>query len=78
MVENFPTSIEALNNAEPVLRSFPGWKKPLSNALTYTEFPIEAMEYIEFVQRFCETPIEIVSVGYERKETIVLKSPWAR
>jgi adenylosuccinate synthase len=78
MVENFPTSIEALNNAEPVLRSFPGWKKPLSNALTYTEFPVEAMEYIGFIQRFCETPIEIVSVGYERKETIVLKSPWAR
>ena len=78
MVENFPTSIEALNNAEPVLRSFPGWKKPLSNALTYTEFPVEAMEYIEFIQRFCETPIEIVSVGYERKETIVIKSPWAR
>jgi len=78
MVENFPTSIEALNNAEPVLRSFPGWKKTLSNALTYTEFPVEAMEYIAFVQRFCETPIEIVSVGYERKETIVIKSPWTR
>jgi len=78
MVENFPTSIEALNNAEPVLRSFPGWKKPLSNALTYTEFPVEAMEYVQFIQRFCETPIEIISVGYERKETIVLKSPWAR
>jgi adenylosuccinate synthase len=78
MVENFPTSIDALNNAEPVLRTFPGWKKPLSNALTYTEFPVEAMEYIEFIQRFCETPIEIVSVGFERKETIVIKSPWTR
>jgi adenylosuccinate synthase len=78
MVENFPTSIEALNKAEPVLRSFPGWKKTLSNALTYTEFPVEAMEYVEFIQRFCETPIDIISVGYERKETIVLKSPWTR
>ena len=78
VIENFPASIEALNSAEPVLRSFQGWKKPLKNALTYEEFPVEAMEYIEFIQRFCETPIDIVSVGYDRKETIIRKSPWTR
>jgi adenylosuccinate synthase len=78
MVEDFPASIEALNNAEPVLRSFPGWKKTLSNALVYEEFPVQAMEYIEFIERFCETPIHIVSVGYDRKATIIRKSPWSR
>ncbi|AEF82986.1 adenylosuccinate synthase [Leadbettera azotonutricia] len=76
MIENFPASIAALNSATPVLRTFPGWKKTLSNALTYEEFPIAAMEYIEFIERFCETPIHIVSVGYDRKETIIRKSPW--
>ncbi|MDR2535693.1 MAG: adenylosuccinate synthase [Treponema sp.] len=78
MVENFPASIEALNRAKPVLRSFPGWKKSLSNALTYEEFPLAAMEYIGFIERFCETPIDIVSVGYDRKETIIRKSPWTK
>jgi adenylosuccinate synthase len=78
MVEDFPASIEALNNAEPVLRTFSGWKKSLSNALTYEEFPVAAMEYIEFIERFCETPIDVVSVGYDRKETIIRKSPWTK
>jgi adenylosuccinate synthase len=78
MVENFPASIEDLNRAAPVLRSFSGWKKSLSSALTYEEFPVEAMEYIEFIERFCETPIDIISVGYDRKETIIRKSPWTR
>jgi adenylosuccinate synthase len=78
VVEKFPASIEDLNRAEPVLRTFPGWKKPLSNALTYEELPLEAMEYLEFIERFCETPIDMVSVGYDRKETIIRKSPWAR
>ncbi|MDR2483073.1 MAG: adenylosuccinate synthetase, partial [Treponema sp.] len=78
IVEQFPASIEALNQAKPVLRSFRGWKKPLSGALTYEEFPEAAMEYIEFIERFCETPISIVSVGYDRKETIIRKSPWTR
>jgi len=78
LLESFPASIEALNTAVPVLRTFLGWKRPLSNALTYAEFPIEAMEYIEFIERFCETPIDIISVGYDRKETIIKKSPWMR
>ena len=78
IVEQFPASIQELNQAKPVLRCFRGWKKPLSGALTYEEFPEAAMEYIEFIERFCETPISIVSVGYDRKETIIRKSPWTR
>ena len=78
MIESFPASIEALNAAKPVLRTFSGWKRPLSGALTYDDFPVEAMEYIEFIERFCETPIDIISVGYERKATIIKKSPWIR
>jgi adenylosuccinate synthase len=78
IIEHFPSSISALNGAKPVLRSFSGWKRPLNNALTYTEFPLEAMEYLEFIERFCETPIDIISVGYDRKATIIRKSPWMR
>jgi len=78
IVENFPASIEDLNSAKPVLRSFSGWKKSLANALTYEEFPDHALEYISFIERFCETPVDIVSVGYDRKATIIRKSPWVR
>jgi len=76
IVESFPASIEDLNSAKPILRTFPGWKKSLANALTYEEFPVAAMEYISFIERFCETPVDIVSVGYDRKATIIRKSPW--
>ena len=78
IVENFPASIEDLANAKPVLRTFTGWKKSLADALTYEEFPVAAMEYIEFIERFCETPVDIVSVGYDRKATIIRKSPWIK
>jgi adenylosuccinate synthase len=78
IIETFPASVDALNRAKPVLRSFSGWKQSLAGALTYEEFPLPAMEYIEFIERFCETPINIVSVGYDRKETIIRKSPWTR
>jgi adenylosuccinate synthase len=77
VVEDFPASVAALNAARPVLRDFAGWKQPLSGALSYDAFPVKAMEYIEFIERFCETPIDIVSVGYDRRETIIRKSPWS-
>jgi len=78
IIESFPASIDELNRAKPVLRTFSGWKKSLAGALTYEEFPVAAMEYIEFIERFCETPVDIVSVGYDRKATIIRKSPWTR
>ena len=78
VVENFPSSIEDLNHAKPILRTFSGWKKSLADALTYEEFPTAAMDYIEFIERYCETPIDIVSVGYDRKATIIRKSPWIK
>jgi adenylosuccinate synthase len=78
VVEHFPASIEALNSAKPVLRTFPGWRAPLVNARSYDGFPVEARDYIAFIERFCETPIDIVSVGYERTETIIRRNPWTK
>ena len=77
-VEKFPASIEDLSNAKPVLRTFKGWRQPLSDATDYEKFPEAAKEYIDFIESYCETPIDIISVGYERKATIVRKNPWGK
>ncbi|MCL2138201.1 MAG: adenylosuccinate synthase [Treponema sp.] len=76
ITEQFPASIEDLNNVSPVLRSFTGWKKPLSNILSYEELPEAAKDYIYFIEQYCETSIDVVSVGCDRKATIIRKSPW--
>jgi adenylosuccinate synthase len=76
ITDNFPASIQALNRSRPVTRSFPGWKKQLGNTAFYDDLPRQAKDYIEFIENFTETPIDIVSVGYERKQTIVRRTPW--
>lgn len=78
IVEDFPASIEALNRAEPVLRTFPGWKTSLKNTRTYEELPAEARAYVEFIELYCETEIGVVSVGYDREDTIIRNSPWKK
>ena len=78
IVEHFPASVRDLEDAEPVLRTFKGWKKNLGGVRDYDELPLEAKDYISFIEEYTETAIDIVSVGYERRQTIVRKSPWIR
>ncbi|MDR2803243.1 MAG: adenylosuccinate synthase [Treponema sp.] len=81
ILEDFPASIPALNNARPVLKTFKGWKKDItvSTALESTSFgelPKEARDYIAFIEEYCETSVGIVSVGYDRTQTIVRDDIW--
>ncbi|MEN6499475.1 MAG: adenylosuccinate synthetase [Rectinema sp.] len=78
MIEDFPASVRDLERAEPVLRTFSGWKTAIGACRTYEELPLRAREYIEFIENFTETPISIVSVGSDRNQTIVRESPWIK
>ncbi|MDR3311991.1 MAG: adenylosuccinate synthase [Spirochaetaceae bacterium] len=76
-VTDFPGSIADLTAAKPVLRKFPGWKTPVTGTHTFKELPQAAKNYIEFIEEFTETPVDTVSVGYERTQTIVRNQIWS-
>jgi adenylosuccinate synthase len=76
--KEFPASINALWNAEPVTKTFPGWKTPLGGARSLEDLPDAARNYLSYIEEYAETPIGIVSVGYERTQTIVRVNPWTR
>lgn len=78
VVTDFPASIEALNNAKPVLKKFSGWKQSLKNCKKYSSMPKLAREYVDFIEAYTETPVGIVSVGYERNETFIRVNPWKK
>jgi adenylosuccinate synthase len=75
---DFPAAIDSLNKAEPVVKSFPGWKEPVTDFRSYEDLPAAAREYIEFIEEYVQTPVEIVSVGPNRRETILRSSPWTQ
>jgi len=76
ITEEFPASITALEAAEPVVKSFPGWKTPLSEVSVFEELPQAAKDYISFIEEYTGSRIDIVSVGSERRQTIVRRGPW--
>ncbi|MFI1743061.1 adenylosuccinate synthase [Thalassobellus sediminis] len=69
VIEHFPYNIEP-ENVEPVYTEFNGWSEDLTGMSETSQLPKALNEYIEFLEKELETPITIVSVGPDRKQTI--------
>ncbi len=77
-IKNFPASSKVLEKAVPVTRSFKGWKTPISDILSFDELPKNARDYVRYIEEYTGTPVDVVSVGYRRDQTIVRKKIWDR
>ena len=75
-IVNFPSSRDILARAKPVLQSFKGWNENISKIKNYDNLPRNTRDYIKFIENFTDTSIGIVSVGYERDQTIMRTSLW--
>ena len=63
----------ALNDAEPVIKYFDGWKCDISGIRNWEDLPKEAKEYVAFIEYEIGCPITYVSVGPERDSIIIRK-----
>ncbi|MDY0089171.1 MAG: adenylosuccinate synthase [Flavobacteriaceae bacterium] len=70
IINHFPYNIEP-ENIEPVYVNKKGWKTDLTKMTTYEELPQELKDYISFIEKGLEVPIKIISVGPDRKQTII-------
>ncbi|MFO7848580.1 MAG: adenylosuccinate synthase [Spirochaetia bacterium] len=73
---DFPSSPRRLEKAQPVLKSFTGWKDKLSDARSYKDIPEAAKNYIKFIEDFTETEVGIISVGPDREQTFFSSPIW--
>jgi adenylosuccinate synthase len=60
----------ASENLAPVYQIMAGWKTPLENIRSYSELPSELITYIKYIEEYVEIPVEIISVGPDRNQTI--------
>lgn len=72
-----PIGAENYEQCEPVFESMPGWKGKTEGRKTMEGFPAEALAYVKRLEELVEVPIDIISTGPERTETIVLNNPFA-
>lgn len=70
VIEHFPYNIEP-ENVEPIYVNIKGWKTDLTKMTTYDELPQEVKDYVSFIEKEIEVPVKIISVGPDRKQTIL-------
>lgn len=69
-VTEFPSG-EALNTAKPNIIYMKGWKSDTTGCRKYEQLPIEAREYIEYIEKAVDCKIKYISVGAERDQIII-------
>ena len=57
-------------NEQPIYKTFSGWKQDTSKAKFFEDLPEAAQDYILFIEQALDCPIDIVSVGPSREQTI--------
>ena len=67
--DEFPFNLSE-NEIKPKYIEFPGWEKDISDINSENELPKEFISYMNFIEEELETPIKIISVGPDRKQTI--------
>lgn len=72
-----PTGAEALASCEPIYEEMPGWQASTSGLRDYDQLPDAARDYLDRLAEITGTPIDVVSTGPDRADTIVLRDPFA-
>ena len=75
-LSDFPASLKVLASCIPVYDVLPGWQENISGIRKFIDLPENAKKYLKRIEQLTETPIDIVSVGPGREETIVIKNPF--
>jgi len=73
---DFPMTLGELERAEPVYETQPGWTEDITGCRTYESLPDNARAYVDRVEALVGVPVEIISVGPGRDETIARTDPF--
>ncbi len=78
IIEDMPASIKLLSACKPVYEEMPGWNEDISGIRRVKNLPKTTRKYLKRIEEIIKAPINIVSVGPGRDETIVIKNPFKK
>ncbi len=72
-----PTDAAELALCEPIYEDLPGWKESTAGIKTFSELPKNAQSYLLRIEALAGIPVDIISTGPDRNETIILRDIFA-
>ncbi|HEX4985132.1 MAG TPA: adenylosuccinate synthase [Burkholderiales bacterium] len=77
-IDILPSGADALAHCEPVYEEIPGWTQSTVGITRYEDLPANARNYLRRIEQACGVPVDMISTGPDREETIVLRHPFER
>ena len=76
MSDILPVGAEELERCVPVYDELPGWQESTVGVKSYEGLPKAARKYLRRIEELCAVPVDLISTGPDREETIVLRHPY--
>lgn len=76
LVDMLPVGADDVARCKPVYETLPGWSESTFGISRWEDLPENAQVYLKRLEALCGVPVDIVSTGPERDETIVLRHPF--
>jgi len=76
MSDILPVGAEELERCVPVYEELPGWQESTVGVKRYNGLPKPARAYLQRIEELCGVPIDLISTGPDREETIVMRHPY--
>jgi adenylosuccinate synthase len=74
--ETIPATIQELEKCRPIFEEMPGWADDIRKVRRLQDLPAATQNYLKRVEELVGVPIQIVSVGPDREETMVVQNPF--
>jgi adenylosuccinate synthase len=71
-----PFGAEMLAECEPIYEELPGWSESTVGLTRFEQLPKSAQNYLKRMEEICGVPIDMVSTGPDREQTIVRRHPF--
>jgi adenylosuccinate synthase len=75
-LQSVPTGAEAMAEVQPIYEDLPGWNESTVGIREWDALPENARAYLERIAEIAGTPVDIVSTGPDRADTIILRHPF--
>ena len=75
-IDILPSGADALSDCDPIYEEIPGWTQSTVGITRYEDLPANARNYLKRIEQACGVPVDMISTGPDRNETIVRHHPF--
>jgi len=76
-IKGVPVVVDRFADCRPIYEDIKGWSESTVGITRFEDLPQNARDYLARIEELVQTPIDIISTGPDREQTIIKRDPFA-